>query len=138
MWGCLKAIADAERDRQPPPTTFDIAMAVYRIETDGDGFYEIANAQHVAVKRALEGLQRKGKVIGFDRLYCRNDHGYDGRTERGLCWMSERGARQWIRQQGPKRAVLVKRFKAKAAAIGMTLDQEARISAPPFRYAPGA
>ena len=61
-------------------------------------------------------------VIGLDRLFCRNDHGYDGRTERGLCWMSERGARQWIRRQGPKRAVLVKTFKAKAAAIGMTLD----------------
>jgi hypothetical protein len=122
QWGCLKAIADAEHDREPTPTTYDIAADIYHVETDDDGYRYVSAAQHVAVKRALEGLQRQGKVIGLDRLFCRNDHGYDGRTERGLCWMSERGARQWIRRQGPKRAVLVKTFKAKAAAIGMTLD----------------
>ena len=121
MWGCLKAIADAEHDREPPPTTFDIAAAVYRAKVDDDGYW-ITDAQHVAVKRALEGLQRQGKVIGFDRLYCHDDHAFDGRSERGYCWMTERGARQWIRRQGKERAVLVKTFKAKAAAFGMTLD----------------
>ena len=56
--GCLMAIYWAERGGKPPPTTYDIAAAVYHTEVNDDG-YHLTDAQHVAVKRALEGLQRK-------------------------------------------------------------------------------
>jgi hypothetical protein len=117
--GCLLAIYHAERRGDEPPTTFDIAIEVYRIAADRDGYYIVSAAQHVAVKRALEGLRRQGKVIGLDKVYCRNDHEFDGRSERALCWFSERGAQKWISQQPKERAVLVKTFKAQMHAIGM-------------------
>ena len=65
QWGCLLAIWWYERERKHPPTTFDIAAWVYKIKRDKTGDRLISDAQHVAVKRALEGLQRKGRVVGF-------------------------------------------------------------------------
>ena len=116
--GCLMAIYGCERDGKPPPTTFDVITAVYRIKVDDDGNFGYFLAQHVAVKRALEGLRRKGKVIGLIRRICRNDYVYDGRSQRVLCWMTERGARQWI-QNSKQRAELVKALKAEMRKIDM-------------------
>jgi hypothetical protein len=122
QWGCLTAVHHAERKGEPPPTTYDIAADVYHVERDDDGYRCVSDAQHVAVKRALEGLQRQGKVIGLDRLFCRHDHPYDGRSERSHCWMSERRARRWMCEQSKERAALVKAFKARMREIGMKPD----------------
>jgi hypothetical protein len=117
---CLLAIAYAERAGELP-TTYDIAAAVYRTEVNDDG-YHLTDAQHVAVKRALESLQRQGKVIGIASRYCHGiaDTG-DYRNHWRYCWMSEPRAQQWIREQDPERATWpgVKTFKAKMRAIGM-------------------
>ena len=119
---CISAIALAERKggKGELPDTYDIVAHVYGIRPDADGAYLVTDAQHVAVKRALAGLQRKAMIIGFDRFGC----GYpfdlhDGRRNHGYCWMSEGRARRWIREQGKSRDGFVKTFKAKMAAIGM-------------------
>jgi len=64
QWGCLLAIYHREQSGKPLPSTFDIAADIYKIKTDKRGG-SISDAQHVAVKRALAGLQRQGRVIGF-------------------------------------------------------------------------
>jgi hypothetical protein len=107
--GCLVAIWEYERGRhchrRELPTTYDIANDVYRIEPDADGACWITDAQHIAVKRALAGLQRKGQVIGF-----RMDH-----SERHFRWMSEKRAQQWVRdKKNADRGV-----REKMRAIGM-------------------
>src|SRR5262249_31459943 len=63
-------------------TTYNIAADVYHVAPDADGNRYITDAQHVAVKRALESLQRKGVVIGF-RSWRARDPGFDGRTVAG-------------------------------------------------------
>jgi hypothetical protein len=104
--GCLVAIWECERrGKQQPPTTFDIAAHIYHISPDADGAYCVTDAEHVAVKRALEGLQRQGRVIG---LRMRHD-------ERCFRWMSEKRAQQWVREQRPEWA---KRIRAKMRTIG--------------------
>jgi len=64
QWGCLLAIWRYEQ-RGEQPTTFDIAADIYHVEPDEDGYRIVSDAQHVAVKRALAGLQRQGRVVGF-------------------------------------------------------------------------
>ena len=115
--GCLAAISEFERKRKLP-TTYDITAHVYGAKVEDDGYW-ISDAQHVAVKRALAGLQRKGLVIALDRLYCRDDHPYDGRSDRAYCWMSEKRAQRWIREQSKARGGMVARFKARMRDIGM-------------------
>jgi hypothetical protein len=46
------------------PNTFNIAAEVYQVEPDQDGNRLISEAQHVATKRALASLRRKGLVAG--------------------------------------------------------------------------
>jgi hypothetical protein len=119
---CISAIALAERKggKGKPPDTYEIIAHVYQLDRDEDGSLWVTDAQHVAVKRALEGLQRKGMVIGFERMHCGHDHDPDdGRSNHAYCWMSAPRARQWIREQGKSRDGLVKTFKAKMHAIGM-------------------
>jgi hypothetical protein len=65
QWGCLLSIWNYERKGRASPTTFDIAVDIYKVERDENGDRPISDAQHVAVKRALAGLQRQGRVIGF-------------------------------------------------------------------------
>jgi hypothetical protein len=124
---CISAIAIHESKGgraskgAPPLTTYDIAAFVYGLNDDD----AISDAQHVAVKRALEGLQRKGMVIGFERMHCGHDYDlYDGRSNHAYCWMSEGRARQWIREQSKGRAGLVATFKAKMLEIGMKPDRK--------------
>jgi hypothetical protein len=50
------------------PTTYTIACDVYQIQPDADGNRCINDAQHVAVKRALGGLRRKGLVTGVQDM----------------------------------------------------------------------
>jgi hypothetical protein len=116
--GCQAAIYHAERAGEPPPTTYDIAAEVYHVERDDDGYRSVSDAQHVAVKRALAGLERQGKVIGLAWRYCRDDPHGDYRSMWTYCWFSERGAQRWVREQDPEHAA-VKTFKAKMDAIGM-------------------
>ena len=79
--GCLKAI-----QQHDGPTTYTIAADVYAIRRDRMGNRWISDAQHAAVRRALNGLRRKGLITGYrDTEHSRlNEYGQpDGRIE--LC-----------------------------------------------------
>jgi hypothetical protein len=80
------------------PTTYNIAAYVYQVKPDKRGNRWINDAQHVAIKRALEGLQRMGKVIGF-RTQRARDPMRDGRTELCHHWMTEQRANEWLAQE---------------------------------------
>jgi len=87
---CLRVIREYEEDDSKLPTTYDIVGAVYQIDPDEDGARWINDAQHVAVKRALESLQRSGRVIGKARSR------WDGNTELCHQWMSETRAQKFV------------------------------------------
>ena len=70
---CLWIIRNYEEDGRWP-TTYDIAAKVYQIKPDKHGVLSVSNAQHVATKRALEGLQRKGRIIGFRTQRLKRTH----------------------------------------------------------------
>jgi hypothetical protein len=128
---CLWIIRNYEEDGNWP-TTYDIAAAVYQIKPDKRGVRKISDAQHVAIKRALEGLQRKGRIIGFRTGRART--GGDGRTELCHHWMTAKRAAEWIAdmRETAKRARAhggnaerfieqADRVAKKAKAIGVTL-----------------
>jgi hypothetical protein len=84
------------------------------------------DAQHVAVKRALEGLQRQGRIIGFRTGRARVPGlgpGSDGRTELCHHWMTEKGLAKWIAMGWADSEI--ERVLAKAKAIGMKLESGA-------------
>jgi hypothetical protein len=56
--GCLRVIEEYKVAGKRP-TTLDIAAEVYQVRPD-----RLSNAQHVATKRALASLRRKGLVSG--------------------------------------------------------------------------
>src|SRR5215831_1490259 len=94
---CLYVIKRDEGKRGV--TTYAIAAYVYQIKSDRNGDRLISEAQHVAVKRALEGLQRKGMVIGFrDRIYASEHRDSRGDSRIELChvWMTEEGLARWL------------------------------------------
>jgi hypothetical protein len=124
---CLEHIKGYEEDDEWP-TTYDIAAAVYEVKPDEDGLSYVTDAQHVAVKRALEGLQRQGRVIGLARRYCDENPlaVYDKRSLYSCYWMSERRVQQWIRKQDRLHDTLIERIKKKMQAIGMALDEDDR------------
>jgi hypothetical protein len=133
---CLWIIRNYEEDGNWP-TTYDIAAAVYQIKPNKRGVRKISDAQHVAVKRALGGLQRKGQIIGFRAQRARipgSGPGSDGRTELCHHWMTAKRAAEWIAdmRETAKRAQAhggdgerfieqAERVRAKMRAIGMTL-----------------
>ena len=95
----------------------------------------ISDAQHVAVKRALEGLQRKGLIMGFRTGRARGPGlgpDSDGRTELCHHWMTAKRAAEWIahnRREGARNAYNAEHFikqadrvAKKAEAIGMSLE----------------
>jgi hypothetical protein len=49
--------------------TFNIAVEVYQTIPDEDGNRTINDAEHVAVKRALNGLRHKGLIFGQRELH---------------------------------------------------------------------
>jgi len=61
---CLRVIAEYEA-AGIRPTTFTIVAEVYHVERDQDGNRMCTDAQHVAIKRALAGLRRKGLVVSY-------------------------------------------------------------------------
>jgi hypothetical protein len=77
------------------PTTYNVAAEVYQIKPDRHGNRMINDAQHVATKRALGTLRRKGLVSGQQKAKI-NEHGQkifplavsptDGRAERCCFW----------------------------------------------------
>ena len=134
QWGCLTAIWHYERDGKLP-TTYNIAAWIYHVKRDKDGNRWVSDAQHVAVKRALDGLQRKGKIIGFRTGRNRGvgSDGYtDGRTELCHHWMTQDGLELWLGRQlllikfcvehGFNPESVVQRVVAKAKAIGMKVE----------------
>ena len=135
---CLAVIQEYETTNDWP-TTLDIAAAVYQVKSAKDGISYVTDAQHVAVKRALEGLQRKGHIIGF-RMGRERIHGLgpgsDHRTELCHHWMTERRANKWVRDQladarllnrvglrGTPTAAFAERIVRKMRAIGMDVEQ---------------
>src|SRR4051794_7785699 len=90
--GCLNAIEQAEAEGEMS-TTLDIAREVYEVKADKSGVYLISDAQHVAVKRALAGLQRNGVVTGFRTQRARS--GEDGRCELCHHWFTKTGLAKW-------------------------------------------
>jgi len=78
------------------PTTYTIAADIYQVKPDKDGNRWIADAQHGAVKRALEGLQRKGRITGFRDLLQARTPGIDGHGELAHIWMTEAGLARWL------------------------------------------
>jgi hypothetical protein len=102
-------------------TTFNIAAEVYQIEPDGDGCRWVTDAQHGAVKRALESLQRQGHIIGFRDAGLARSVG-DGRAELAHLWMLEAGLLRWLQKEDANaREALNPAFRAeirkKASAI---------------------
>ena len=124
---CLLAIEQYDEDDMPGPTTYQVAAAIYEVQPDKDGNRFISDAQHVATKRALEGLQRKGHVIGFRAHRNRGDGG----TELCHSWMSERRMTEWLANTRKAAAMALgngngtyftakaDQLEAKARAIGM-------------------
>lgn len=83
---CLRVIEQFER-AGILPTTFNIVAEVYRVEPDEAGNRWVTDAQHVAVKRALGGLRRKGLIFGKRTGRARSRA--DGRTELCHHWMTD-------------------------------------------------
>jgi hypothetical protein len=83
------------------PTTFNIVAEVYQIEPDADGNRLCSEAQHVATKRALATLRRKGLVSGQQEVEIASD---GRRILAGLAagggWRAERCC-LWSRQAAP-------------------------------------
>ena len=130
---CLEHIKGYEDDEEWP-TTFDIAATVYEVKPDEDGLRYVTAAQHVAVKRALEGLQRQGRTIGFRMK--RRATWDDERTELCHHWMTERRANKLVRDTldlaheilrggwfGGGGFAYAERIKEKMRAIGMDVDE---------------
>jgi hypothetical protein len=74
----------------PHPTTYEIAAEVYRIEPDERGGRVISESQHIATKRALATLRRKGLIEGRQEQVARSWS--DGRCQRCCFWSM---AGQW-------------------------------------------
>jgi hypothetical protein len=86
---CLTVIREYEASGKLP-TTFSITATVYQIQPDADGNRLVSDAQHVAVRRALEDLRRKGHIVGIrSGLH----------LERCLLWMTNEGHKKWLKGQ---------------------------------------
>jgi len=131
---CLMVIREYEDDGKLP-TTYNIAATVYQIEPDKDGWRLVTDAQHVAVKRALEGLQRKGRIIGFRDAGRARIPGVDYRAELYHFWVTEKGAQRFVDDtlkrardvmrmglNGASDAALADRVMKKMRAVGMKLS----------------
>jgi hypothetical protein len=77
------------------PTTFNIAAEVYQIKRGRLGNRTVSDAQHVAIKRALANLRRKGLVSGQQDITVCPDGtrilarlSADGRTAERCCFWS--------------------------------------------------
>jgi hypothetical protein len=109
---CL-CVIDAWEEKGKLPTTFDIAVEVYQIKPDAGGTHWVTAAQHVAVKRALEGLQRHRLVLG-DNLGGRRSY-----------WMTSAGLHRLLSEELlrlvkglPGDARAVERLRARAKMLG--------------------
>ena len=84
---CIEAIHHREEACESPPTTFTVACDADGVQPDDGGNRLCSAAQHVAVKRALAGLRRKGLVTSL-RDTTRARSIYDGRAQTCCLWMS--------------------------------------------------
>ena len=88
---CLRVIEEYEAAGKRP-TTFNITAEVYQIKPDRHGNRMCSDAQHVATKRALANLRRKGLVSGQQDITVTRGHKIlaradgDGRAERCCFW----------------------------------------------------
>jgi hypothetical protein len=98
---CLAVIDRYEADGKLP-TTYNISADVYEVAPDAEGNRLVSDAQHVAVKRALENLRRKGHIVGF-RTQRTRDPGYDHRTELCHHWMTPGRFAKWQEDEAEAR-----------------------------------
>ncbi len=151
---CLRIVEECERVDDWWPTTYDIAAMVYDVPAGEDGISVVEPAQHAAVRRALLGLQRQGRLIGF-RTHRQRDPGRDGRLELSHHWMTEARLVEWLASEkrkirewprlAPTVGPIIERIERKATAIGM-LKQPAQkgpatpaakpLESPPIRPRP--
>jgi len=91
---CLRAIESCERTDKRA-TTFTIAAEIYQVKPDKNGNRRVDDAQHVATKRALANLRRKGLVSGEQitetladgtKRFWLAKSPTDGRAERCCIW----------------------------------------------------
>jgi hypothetical protein len=95
---CLRVIERYEAEGKKP-TTFTIVAEVYQIKPDRHGNRMVSDAQHVATKRALASLRRKGLAAGqqdvevaadgtktFPHVRQHSDGTYGQRAERCCFW----------------------------------------------------
>ena len=127
MRGSRRAAADHVRHRHRG----------VKVEPDEDGWRWASPAQHVATKRALAGLQRKGLVIGFrsNRIRAGDDSGRT--TELCHIWITEKRLTEqldkMLAQRGKRprgistnydtKTRKIVRLVRKAAAGGMKVEQ---------------
>ena len=132
--GCLASIAKhegafnpkAERSIGDWPTTFTIAYDVYAVKSDRHGDRMCSEAQHVAVKRALSGLQRMGKIIGV-----RNTNYIDpgtGHAMRGSIWMTRAGLLHYLRWQNEEASRFTEEETVAVAERARAMDGKSRSS----------
>jgi hypothetical protein len=122
---CLWCIQKYEERGDDWPTTYNITAEVYQVKPDKDSNRYVTDAQHVAVKRALEGLQRQGRIIGFRTQRARSPG--DGRTELCHHWMTAQRARKWVSDESANSlymAAHAERIMKKMQAIGMDPGSE--------------
>lgn len=94
---CLQAVQEhtarhAAGDEDRLPTTYTIAAEAYDVQRDAEGNRYVTDAQHVATKRALSGLRRKGLVFGqVDHIRGKLDeNGWNtGNIERCCVWSTK-------------------------------------------------
>lgn len=102
----MRSISAWQTTRDDWPTTYDIAGDVYQVEPDQDGSRHITDAQHAAVRRSLERLQREGLIIGF-RTHRRSRSPSPGSdTELAHHWMTRKGFQKWLRGEAEKDRML--------------------------------
>jgi hypothetical protein len=58
---CLRVLDSLDDE----PTTFTVVAEVFRVARDARGDRIISDAQHIAVKRALSNLRRRGWISGW-------------------------------------------------------------------------
>jgi hypothetical protein len=115
QWACLEAIREYEEEGKRWPTTYNITADIYQIKRNAKGNRLVKDAQHVATKRALESLQRQGRIIGFrDAGLARSPH--DGRSELCHIWMTDIGLVRWLRAK-TARALRVETFNKVRAIV---------------------
>ena len=115
----------AERSIGDWPTTFTIAYDVYAVKSDRHGDRMCSEAQHVAVKRALSGLQRMERSSAFAIRLHRSGTGH---AMRGSIWMTRAGLLHYLRWQNEEASRFTEEETVAVAERARAMDGKSRSS----------